>query len=163
MKNIHHWLVIVFGIVGGAAFLAIIIIVMANATIRLFGRGIPGDIELVQMGAGAGVIISLCYTTLAKGHVSVDLLLKLLPKKVQKFVILVNALIAIGFWIIMAYSAFIMVNDNIGFRDVTHILQLSLTPLRMLLFIGVSLISLILVTHSVRFFLGYTTNLFTGE
>lgn len=63
-----------FALGGGAVLLAVMVVTVASVIGRgLFGRPIPGDFELVEIGCAVAVFAFLPYCQITRGNVVVDL------------------------------------------------------------------------------------------
>lgn len=67
----------------------------------LFGHGIPGDFELVQMLSAMGIAMCLPYCQLRKGHVFVDFFTLWAPASVKRYLDVMGG-------VLLAASAFLL-------------------------------------------------------
>lgn len=98
----------------------IMIIVSANAILNNLWKPIYGSYEYAQLGTVLILSLCLAYCGIEGGHVFVTFLTDFFPKKIERIIILVNNIIAIGIsWFIAVYAwrqamyAF-KVNDSIN-------------------------------------------------
>ena len=66
---------------GVAAYVAAVLVTMADILARQWGGAVPGVVDIVQLFILAGAYLVIPYTFLTDGHVSVDLLTAALPSQ----------------------------------------------------------------------------------
>ncbi|HAJ28139.1 MAG TPA: TRAP transporter small permease, partial [Syntrophus sp. (in: bacteria)] len=69
--------------IAGAAVMAMMLLTCADVVMRLFDRPIPGTYEIIGFLGALAVAFALAQTSVEKGHIAVDLLVNLLPPRVQ--------------------------------------------------------------------------------
>jgi TRAP-type C4-dicarboxylate transport system permease small subunit len=73
-----------FAFAGGAILVALTVMsVVSIAGRALFGRPVPGDFELVQVGCGAAIAAFLPYCQLQRGNIIVDFFTARAGRRVQ--------------------------------------------------------------------------------
>jgi len=76
----------------------------ADVVLRGFGHPILGTYELVGFLGAIVIAFSLSYTTLRRGHVAVEALVKHLPVGVQGVIYFITHLLSIMLFILIAYE-----------------------------------------------------------
>lgn len=108
-----------FNRVAGAAVLGMMLITCMDVVLRLFRKPIPGTYELVAYFGGIAVAFAMADTTLSKGHVAVNILLRRFPKVWQNVIdsftnILGCGLFAVAAWKILQMGWDYQVNGHVS-------------------------------------------------
>jgi TRAP-type C4-dicarboxylate transport system permease small subunit len=85
-------------IVAGMALLGIIGLTVGNIWSRLFWAPIKGSVELIGLLGAIAAAFALSFTQTKNAHIAVDLLILKFPKKIQKTLSAVNALLGAAFF-----------------------------------------------------------------
>jgi TRAP-type C4-dicarboxylate transport system permease small subunit len=126
----------------GSIFLAgIMALIVANIIVRFFGRVAPGSYETIELMIVVTVAFALPYCGMHNGHVSVDLILKAFPERVQDILNASNNLISIIFWGALGVAAFAIGFEK-GWLEITDYFQLSYLPFRIVFGMGLLLLAL---------------------
>jgi TRAP-type C4-dicarboxylate transport system permease small subunit len=98
----------------GASFLsAMMFLVMADVLLRyVFSKPISGAYEIVQYMMAIVIPFGIVYCAHEKGHVSVDVLFDLLPKKTQDILNCIIYLIVLVLFILIAWQNILFVSEN---------------------------------------------------
>jgi len=76
----------VFALAGGALFIVLIAMSLVSIVGRkLFSLPVPGDFEILQMGAAAAAATFFAYCQMTDGHVRVDFFTNWLPERLRAF------------------------------------------------------------------------------
>ena len=86
------------------AVLAMMLLTCADIVMRLMRRPITGTYETVGFLGALFVSFALAQTSVDRGHIAVDFLVQRLPKRVQEAVELVNGLICIALFALVAWQ-----------------------------------------------------------
>ncbi|MFC1885413.1 TRAP transporter small permease, partial [Thermodesulfobacteriota bacterium] len=70
---------------------------------RFFRHPIFGSVEIVGFMATMAVVMALPYTEKLKGHVGVEILVRLLPKRKQAVVDLITGLLSLALFVIVTW------------------------------------------------------------
>jgi TRAP-type C4-dicarboxylate transport system permease small subunit len=73
----------IFKVIGGMAITAMMALTVFDVVGRFFKHPIFGSIEIIGFLAAIAVAAALPYTHKVDGHVGVEILVRLLPKKIQ--------------------------------------------------------------------------------
>ena len=128
-----------------ALFAGIVLLAIAfMTTISIIGRSliwaglgpIPGDFELVEMGAAVAVFGLLPYCHLSRGHVTVDILVNSFPDSLFNFLTMLGDLAIAVIAIIVAWRLWFGFQERITYGDASMILGAPIWVAYMLCFIG---------------------------
>lgn len=96
----------IFLIVGGIAVLALMSVATANVVLRIFHIPFRGAYELVSFIGAIVIAFALGYTQQRKGHIVVDILTEKFPKTLGKILDVVNHLVTMVFFAIVAWQIY---------------------------------------------------------
>ena len=126
----------------GAIVLAIVmLIIFANIIVRIFGKVVPGSFETIELIVVITIAFSMAYTGMHKGHVSVDIILKRFPVRIQNIINTFNYFVCMVFWGAMGVFAFVIAFQK-GWMEITDYFRLSYFPVRIVFGVGLLLLSL---------------------
>ena len=112
-----------FAVAGGVILIGLVVLVVTSILGRaVFSRPVPGDFELVAVGTAMAVFLFLPYCYLQRGNVAVDIFISRLPRRVQR---VMDGLAAVLFGVIAGLFAWRMVYglaDTFTNRDISMIL-----------------------------------------
>lgn len=120
------------GFLENAADLSLVLMMLLTSSGiigRAFGFPLLGTYELVSFGGGLVLSLDLPVTSLEKGHVLIDTLLVHLPRVVRISINLITRILAIGMFIIIAWSLLQMVLDLKSTGETSAVLELHYYPL----------------------------------
>jgi TRAP-type C4-dicarboxylate transport system permease small subunit len=72
--------------VAGTAIVIMMLMTTTDVVLRYLGCPVPGTYELVSFLASIAVSFAIAHTFVTKGHVAVNLLVRLLPSRVQALI-----------------------------------------------------------------------------
>jgi len=82
------------------------IVVAADAAGRyLFNRPIPGSLEITELMMVFIVFLAFAYVGSKDGHVRVDLVISLLPRRAQSYIDCLDSVISLGVMAIMVWQS----------------------------------------------------------
>jgi TRAP-type C4-dicarboxylate transport system permease small subunit len=135
-------------ILGEIALALVMLIIVANVIVRIFGGILAGTYDLIEIVIVVCAAFALVSTEFYKRHTTVDMLTTLMPKRVQLHLDNGNNLISFVYWgIIMVTSAKITL-EKAAIGEVTDLLKVSLIPFRTLWVIGLFLICIIIIYNT---------------
>ena len=115
--------------IGGAAFMFMMLLTIADVILREFRCPIVGTYELVGYSAAVVLGFSLPYTTSLKSHVIVDFLLIKLSGKVQNALLIITRCLGIFLFIMMGYNLLLMGIDYYRSGEVSPTLRVPFYPI----------------------------------
>lgn len=98
-------------LMGAAALMGMMLLTVADVVGRIFKTPIFGSVELVGFLAAILVAAALPYTYRADGHVGVEILLRLLPKKRQLQITVFTRLLSLGLFSLITWQMFLYARD----------------------------------------------------
>lgn len=117
-------------LLGGLVLVAMTVLTVISITGRsLIWAGlspVPGDYELVEMGAAFAVFAFLPWCQLERGHVTVDLFLSAAGPAVNRAVDVIADLLLTGVTGLIAWRLWLGLQDKMAYGETTFILRVPL-------------------------------------
>jgi TRAP-type C4-dicarboxylate transport system permease small subunit len=136
--------------IGMSVLILMMILVISNIILRLFGSVIIYTYELVELMSVVAVAFCIVYATMEKSHVVVDLVINHIPQKIRSVLGIISSFIGLATWIIIAIA-------NIGFTkqqwilgEITDILEIPITPFRCIWIFALIIIILLIVLQLIE-------------
>lgn len=141
-----------FGLAAGACTFFMMWLVVANSLMRkVFNYPLEGTLEVTEALLPTLVFLSLALTQFKKGHIRVTLMIRSLPFRLQHG--LGVAAMVIGFcfflWVAAASWGFAMESFSIRENE-AGVISFPVYPIKFIVFIGVSMLSLQFLLDAVR-------------
>jgi TRAP-type C4-dicarboxylate transport system permease small subunit len=128
--------------IAGAAILVMMLLTVLDVVMRMFVTiyqktnwefltsfsPIPGTYELVSFLGSVAVAFAMAHTSIKKGHVSVSLVVRLLPPRLQAVAGSLTDSFALVFFSIIAWRAYLYANHLRELGEVSLTLQLPFYP-----------------------------------
>ena len=102
---------------------------LTNVVMRAFGKPIVGDFEIISFLGAVVIGFAIPYTSLYRGHIAVDFLLAMLPRTVSGWIELATRVIAIVFFLWLAWNFILMSFDLIKTKEVTPMFRMPYYPI----------------------------------
>ena len=131
--------------VAAASIVAMMLLTVADVVLRLFRMPIPGTYEMVGFLGASVIAFSLAYTASEKGHITVDFLVQLFPRKGQAFFDAVNELAGSAFFGLIAFAGMDAASEMKNSGEVSLTLELPIYPILYGIAAGCALLALILL------------------
>jgi TRAP-type C4-dicarboxylate transport system permease small subunit len=106
LEQMSKFLNKIFLIVGGIAVLALMSAATGNVVLRIFHIPFRGAYELVSFLGAVVIAFALGFTQQRNGHIVVDILTEKFPKKLSKVLDVVNHLVTMVFFAIIAWQIY---------------------------------------------------------
>jgi len=90
-----QWVLESMKAVGAACLIGMTFLTCADVVGRFFGHPIFGSVEIVGFMAAISVAMALPYTHRARGHIGVEIVVRLLPERVQRIIDLCTSILAL--------------------------------------------------------------------
>jgi TRAP-type C4-dicarboxylate transport system permease small subunit len=119
-QRLSSWMEIVAGI----ALIGIMLLIGADIVGRIFGCPVPGAYEIVSLAGGLILGLALPATSLAKGHVSTDLIIEKLPETPRHVLAKMTRVIGIAIFLLAGYGMIRMGMRLKASGEVTAVLAL---------------------------------------
>ncbi len=127
---------------GAGILAAMMFMTAADVSLRyLFNKPIFGSYELSEFMMGFVVASTIAYAALQKAHVNVDLVSSRLPQKAQAGLSIVTNLLALAFFVAIAWRTFFHVGVSFRAMDESPALALPIYPFILITAIGFTLLS----------------------
>src|SRR5512147_1075485 len=115
----------VWALLGGLILLAIALMTAWSATSGwLFGKPLPGDVELVEMLTAVSVFMFLPYCQATGANVTADLFTAKAGPRTVALLGLLAALVALGFTLLLLWRMYLGLLDYRQFVETTTILRI---------------------------------------
>ncbi len=121
ISRCSRWLEVIAGI----ALVAIMVLTGCDIVGRVFGRPIQGTYEIVSFAGGLVIGLAMPITSLARGHVIVDLITARIPPQVSKVLYVITRLMGILMFLMMCYAFIKMGSQLKAAGEVTPVLSLN--------------------------------------
>ncbi len=128
-----------------ASIVAMMLLTVADVVLRLFRMPIPGTYEMVGFLGAFIIAFSLAYTASEKGHITVDVLVRLFPRKVQAFFDAFNELAGAAFFTLIAFAGMNAASEIKKAGEVSLTLELPIHSILYGIAAGCALLALILL------------------
>ncbi len=112
--------------VAGIALIAITLLIGTDILGRIVGHPVPGAYEIVSLAGGLIIGLALPATSIAKAHVSTDLLLTRLPASLRPLLGVITRLIGVATFGLATWGTIMMGLRLKGSGEVTPVLSLPL-------------------------------------
>lgn len=136
-----------FNWLAAAAVVAMMILTCADVILRFFRRPIPGTYELVGFLGALSVSFALAYTSLERGHIAVDLLIKKFPNRVRNFIDGINCLVSAALFAMITWQSVLEAVSLRESGEVSMTLQMPLYPIAFGIALGCGLLCILLAVR----------------
>jgi TRAP-type C4-dicarboxylate transport system permease small subunit len=136
--------------VSAAAVVFIMLLTCADVVMRLFGRPIPGTYELVGYFGAMIVAFALAWTSVERGHISVELLVDRLPARPRAFIEGAGHLASAVLFGLLAWQSQVYAMDLLENGEVSLTLGIPTWPFVFGLTAGCGMLSLVLLLEALR-------------
>jgi len=124
-----QWLSALLNYIAGWALVGMTGLTCADVVLRAFRRPILGTYEIVGFLGAVVISFALAETTLKRGHVAVEALVKHLPLRVQGVIYFVTHLLSILLFALIAYECWIYAGDLKASGEVSLTLKIPFYPI----------------------------------
>lgn len=105
------WITDLLKKIGGFCLVGMMALTCADVIGRIFGHPILGSVELVTVMATTAIAMGLAYTHESKGHVGVEILVRLLSPRVQTMIELGTNILSLCLFGIVTWRMFLYAHD----------------------------------------------------
>jgi len=102
---------------------------LTDVILRAFGKPVVGDFEIISFLGAVVIGFAIPYTSLMKGHISVDLVLEKLPKKASNGIQIATRILSIALFLWIGWYFVVMSLDLIRTKEVTPVFRLPYYPI----------------------------------
>jgi TRAP-type C4-dicarboxylate transport system permease small subunit len=139
-----------------AAFGGLAVLLMLGQTVvdvamaNLAGRPIPGNLEIVSLyHMVVLVFLPLAFVEMRHEHISVDLVVRLLPRGAQRAILVVSYLVSAGFFAILFYQTLLDALASWRIGEITMgAIYVTIWPAKFALPAGFGAILLMVLVHA---------------
>lgn len=139
-----------FNWVAGAAVIAMMVLTCLDVGLRFFRRPIPGTYEVVGMLGAVFVAFSLAETSLKRGHIAVDFLVRKLSPTWQAAIDALNAAVCACLFSLISWQSLRYAHDLRTSGEVSMTLQLPLYPFVHAIALGCGLLAIVLAARALQ-------------
>jgi TRAP-type C4-dicarboxylate transport system permease small subunit len=138
--------------VSAAAIALIMLLTCADVVLRLFGRPVPGTYELVGYFGAVIVAAAMAWTSVERGHISVEMLVDRLPRRARHVVEALGAAAGAVLFSLLAWQCRIYAADLMETGEVSPTLGVATWPFVGCISLGSALLALVLLVDALRDF-----------
>jgi TRAP-type C4-dicarboxylate transport system permease small subunit len=115
--------------VSGVALVCIMLLTVADVTLRLFGHPIVGTFEMVGLGGAIIIGFAIPITSFLRGHIFVDFLVQKFPSPIKAAFNVCTRLLAMGMFVLIGYNLILYAGELYKSGEVTLTRQLPFYPI----------------------------------
>jgi TRAP-type C4-dicarboxylate transport system permease small subunit len=105
--NIFEWFVDKLKVLGAVSLVGMAALTCVDVVGRLFGHPIFGSVEIVGFLATLTVALALPYTHQVKGHIGVEILVRLFSERTQTIIDLCTSIFSMGLFALITWRMFV--------------------------------------------------------
>lgn len=139
-----------FAVFAAVPLLGIMLLTVANLLLRMAGAPIAGAFELVGWLAALANGLAVGYTQTKGGHVNIDVLTRLLPRRAESVLAVVITAVSAAFFTVVTWR---LVSHAFGLRDVgsvSDVLRIPYYPFTLIVAVGFAGLVLALLADLAR-------------
>ena len=122
---------------GGYVLLCMMVLTISDVIGRyFFNSPVTGAYEITEVMMVTVIFLFIGYTQAEKGHISIDLVVRLLPKKVRTTIDIITHLLSLFIIILIAWMNILRCLELMRRNEVTAILYIPVSPFVLILAIG---------------------------
>ncbi len=134
----------------GIFLLSMIVLTCANIFMREVWEPVRGTFELMGFFGSAAGSFSLGYTQMKRGHIAVDVLIKRFSKKTENILNLINNLVCLLFFSLVAWQVAVKATTLLQTGEVTETLRIVYYPFTYGVALGCAVLSLVFLADIVN-------------
>lgn len=133
---------------GGYILLGMMLLTTCDVIGRyVFNSPITGAYEVTEVMMVTVIFLFIGYTQAEKGHISIDLVVRLLPKKVRVTIDIITHLLSLFIIILITWMNILRCLELMRRNEVTAILYIPVSPFLLILAIGCFVYSIELIKN----------------
>lgn len=101
--NIFEWTVDKLKVLGAVSLVGMVALTCIDVVGRFFGYPVFGSVELVGFMATLSVALALPYTHQVKGHIGVEILVRLFSERTQNIIELCTSFLSLGLFALITW------------------------------------------------------------
>ncbi len=135
------------GIAMGVLFIMMLLTASDVMFRYIFNRPIAGSIELTEFMMAIMVSFGIAYCAVLGGHVSVDVVVSLLPKKVRTIIGIITTLLSLGLFLLITWQNVLYIKEIFDSGLESPVLLLPAYPYIAAVAIGFGALCLVLLMN----------------
>ena len=116
-------------LISGLTLAFMLLFTLTDVVMRAFGKPIVGDFEIISFLGAVVIGFALPYTSMVKGHISVDFFLAMLPGKVGDRLQVATRIIGIALFLWVSWNFILISFDLIETHTVTPVFRMPYYPI----------------------------------
>jgi TRAP-type transport system small permease protein len=150
-KRVLDYLAKIFNWFGYLALATIILITFADVSLRYcFDKPIKGSLDIIESTMAILGASAIVYTTMQRGHVSVDWLTSRFSRRARNIVLSFGSFLGFLTWGLVAYEAFLVGIAAVRDQEVSLVIAMPLGPFRIIMAIAFFLYCLIELLFAIK-------------
>ena len=142
-RFLHH--------VGQWVVVLMVLLTVTDVCLRyIFNSPILGSYEITQFMMAILIFASVGYTMAVKEHISVDLVITNLPKRVRALLEAITCVLACGLFAVAAWRTVVHVGTTWKRHDVSADLFIPVSPFVLFVALGLAVLSLVLLVQFIQ-------------
>ena len=138
-----------FSYISIATCFFIMILTTSDVVLRKINvANITGSYEMIEMSMVLMVYLGIASLQVKDGHIRVDMLLTVFPRRIQNFLLSIMLMIEVFIYGLMTYACIVRVIELQKTRLYTGVLKLPYTPFYIVMIIGLASFTLLLFADS---------------
>ena len=134
----------------GLILIVMVLLTCANIVFRMFWVPVSGTYELMGFAGAMLTAFALAYTQMKKGHIAVDVLVNVFPKKTQWVLAVINNAMCFIFFMLAGWQLAIKANTLRTTGELTETLRIIYYPFTYAVALGCAVLALMLLTDFLR-------------
>jgi TRAP-type C4-dicarboxylate transport system permease small subunit len=155
LKKLQNWVSRITGpivsLLKGIAMSVLVIMMLLTALDvifrYIFNRPIAGSIELTEFMMAIMVSFGIAYCAVMGGHVSVDIVVSLLPKKTRTIIDTITTLLSLGLFLLVTWQNVLYIKETFDSGLESPVLRLPVYPFIGTVAIGFGALCLVLLMN----------------
>lgn len=136
--------------IAAASIVFIMLLTTLEVVLRIFRQSIKGCYELVGLVSVLVISLSLGYTSLQRGHIAVEILVRRFSTAKRRVIRLINCGMSFALVAVLAWQSFLYAMHLREVGEVSPTLQIHIHPFVLGLTFGAILLCLVLIVEAMR-------------
>lgn len=115
--------------ISGLTLAFMFLFTLTDVAMRAFGKPIVGDFEIISFLGAVVIGFAIPYTSMVRGHISVDFLMGSLPPKAKAWIEIATRIVGIGLFLWISWNFVLMSLDLIKTKEVTPVFRMPYYPI----------------------------------
>ncbi len=128
-STVERWMCRLLLLIAAVTLAFMLIFTLTDVLMRLLGKPLVGDYEIISFLGAVVIGFSLPYTSMLKGHVFVDILIDKLPKHMADGMTIATRVLSIALFLWIGWNFVVMSQDLMRSKEVTPVFRLPYYPI----------------------------------